>query len=293
MSGTGPLTRSRALSTNLAAIMGDVTPTSEVEALRSELADLKRQLAALTTKTPELSSSDKPKAPKFDAPPVWTGVDRRSLIPWIESVTRWLRFYGLLDDASAVTRVVALLAGPAFQWYLWRQKALSWTGDASQEVYQTWGEMQAAMEAHFRPAYSATTALLDLEKVSQTGSLSAYVDAFMAAANEVHGYPDDFFVQRFLDGLQPSIRTVIAHPRPVDMLAAMSAAQQYQQSTRTVSKAPPKASPGEEKSGKGAAGSKPGVTCFWCGNRGHTERQCNQKKRGVARSVPAKTPQGN
>ena len=58
MSGTGPLTRSRALSTNLAAIMGDVTPTSEVEALRSELADLKRQLAALTTKTPEFASSD-------------------------------------------------------------------------------------------------------------------------------------------------------------------------------------------------------------------------------------------
>jgi len=72
--------------------MADVPPNSEIVALRSELADLMRQFAELLAKPPQFASSDKPKAPKFDAPPMWNGIDRGSLICWTESVTPWLRF---------------------------------------------------------------------------------------------------------------------------------------------------------------------------------------------------------
>jgi hypothetical protein len=139
-------------------------------------------------------------------------------------------------DPSLYVSVAAMqFEGPAARWLQAVQtklNAISWE-DFSVMVLQRFGRNQH--QSLIRRLY----------RLIQTGSVEEYIDQFAELVDQLSAYetcPDPLhYTTRFLDGLKPAIRSVVAIQRPVDLDTAylLASLQEEVGDGTTVLNAPP------------------------------------------------------
>ncbi|WVZ11913.1 hypothetical protein V8G54_016443 [Vigna mungo] len=143
--------------------------------------------------------------PRFD------GTDH---VGWIFKITQFF-YYHNTPEEERITVASFYLDGAALAWFQWmyrNDQILSWT------------HLLQALEARFAP-----TAFEDprgkLFKLSQTSSVSTYLNEFEATANHVTGLSPPFLLSCFLFGFKSEIRREVLAQQPQTLSIAVGLAQ--------------------------------------------------------------------
>jgi polyhydroxyalkanoate synthesis regulator phasin len=223
-------------------------------------------------------------------PDVYKGKrDALEINAWIDQLERYSKHFGLSDGIERVDVAVFYLGGTARDW---------WTNRSGQlkEKITGWASFIAELKLAFYPLDHERSVMDKLERLSQKGSVSAYVEKFERLRTQISGISDDLWKRYFIKGLQSNIQ-IEAIKFNLDTPDA-SVGMLYQRLTtlgdalwaqKGVSKNDPMDLSAMEKSnGKTYAGykdkkgsqageGKKDFKCFKCGLPGHFKRDCGAK----------------
>jgi Retrotransposon gag protein/Zinc knuckle len=189
-------------------------PTEEdvgpLEALRRRVAELEASLHVPRSAV---------KPPK---PEIFRG--KKGVATWLYTVEKYFTALHINDDASRLEYVVTLLQGPAANWWRMLEDQYNRGGP---ELPSTWEEFKEATISQFQPLAEERAARLKLERMSQTGSVHDYVDAFSSTVLLIPTMDEGTRLQFFEHGLKPGVKRWVRQQRPTTLLEAMSYAEEY------------------------------------------------------------------
>lgn len=263
-------------------------PTEEdvgpLEALRRRVAELEASLRVPRTVV---------KPPK---PEIFRG--KKGVATWLYTVEKYFTALHINDDASRLEYVVTLLQGPAANWWRMLEDQCNRGGP---ELPSTWEQFKEATISQFQPLAEERSARLKLERMSQTGSVHDYVDAFSNTVLLIPSMDEGTRLQFFERGLKPGVKKWVRQQRPTTLLEAMSYAEEYDASDfqdRALNRAlerrfqPPSkptrhdgptpmelghATTGTRRPRANITQSEPTrkvITCWKCGKPGHRKFEC-------------------
>jgi hypothetical protein len=246
--------------------------------------DIHLQVEALVQARMEAMTTDA-RMPKPPHPEYYKGDrDAMKINTWIDQAYRYGAHFRM-TEAQMVATAVFYLTGMARDW---------WTNmDAGGKARMgSWEHFTKDLRAAFYPIDHERRVLDQIEKLTQKGSVSAYVEKFEAMRTQVPGVSDRHWKRSFLNGLHPSLK-VAAVTYDMDNPQA-TLAQLYRRLTaigdvmwdaraeRTndnmdLSQMDPRR--GRVQSSGKAGRSKAHITCYHCQEKGHYKSECPKFKK--------------
>ena len=214
--------------------------------------------------------------------------DALEINAWTDQIERYAKYFGLSEGMELVDFAVFYLGGSARDW--WTNRS-----DQLKEKIEGWKTFVKELKVSFYPLDHQRSVMDKLEKLSQKGSVAAYVEIFERLRTQVDGISEDLWKRYFIKGLQDHIQ-IEAIKYNLDEPDA-SLAQMYQRLT-TLGDAlwaqkgsgrkndPMDLSAIYKQNGKPYAGSRSSDTnkdyggekrrCFKCKEVGHLKRDCRK-----------------
>jgi len=149
---------------------------------------------------------------------------KKGVATWLYTVEKYFIALHLEEDARRLEYVVTLLQGPAANWWRMLEDQHNRGGP---DLPSTWEEFKEAAITQFQPLAEERSARLKLERMSQTGSVHDYVDAFSNTVLLVPSMDEGTRLQFFERGLKPGVKKWVRQQRPSTLLEAMSYAEEY------------------------------------------------------------------
>ncbi|XP_028191387.1 uncharacterized protein LOC114377177 [Glycine soja] len=206
--------------------MADSTPTS-ADKLEDALVRLTQQQLTMTSKIDELlhrlppifSPTTNPNTILSHPPPPPASIHKMKLdVPrfdgtdpsrWIFKIHQYFEYHGT-PAHERLTIASFYMEGQALAWFQWM---------ANNGQFTSWSNFLQALQNRFAPShYEDPTGTLF--KLTQKGTLSAYLVEFEALANRVVGLPSPFLLSCFISGLSPDIRREVQVLQPLTMAQA-------------------------------------------------------------------------
>jgi len=273
-------------------------PVDPMQVLHSRIAELEASIAALVGAQGRVHA----KPPK---PEVFKG--RKGVATWLYTVEKYFDAIHLYGDNERLEYVITLLHGPAANWWRMLDEQSSHGGDP---LPSTWTDFKDAIIAQFQPLAEERAARLKLERMSQTGSVHDYVDAFSNTVLLVPSMDEGTRLQFFERGLKPGVKRWVRQQRPSTLLEAMSYAEEYDASDfqdRALDRAlqrrfytSPKTTPHrdgptpmelshvttDERKPRANMSTRPDpsrkvITCWKCGKPGHRKFECRSTRPSI------------
>jgi hypothetical protein len=128
-----------------------------------------------------------------------------------------------LEDAACVTFAAAYLRDSALNWWLQVSRDAS---EGRAPVLNTWAKFKIAFIARFTPISPEVSAREELDRLSQSGPVSAYATTFTSLMLELPHMDEADRVHRFIRGLKPAVRMEIKLRQPKTLADAIELALQ-------------------------------------------------------------------
>jgi len=195
--------------------------TATIEALRNELQTMRQAGIALEQELEQVKNArvvvpppaaapaapahvpsvPRPKAP---SPPEFNGnkVGNYEIDTFIREMKMQFDFYGASvfpDDAARVRHAAFYLKGRAGEW--WEAE------DKSTGVLTSWDMFVERLHERYRPMHAPLVARQRLDRLKQTGSVSAYADAFQRELTPIKDMSVSDQIFRFVQGLSSAFVT--------------------------------------------------------------------------------------
>lgn len=190
-------------------------PADPIQTLHGRIAELKASIAALVSTQGYVRA----KPPK---PDVFKG--RKGVVTWFYTVEKYFDALHLYGDDARLEYVVTLLHGPAANWWHMLEEHSTRGGHP---LPTTWTDFKDAITTQFQPLAEERAARLKLERMSQTGTVHDYVDAFSNMVLLIPSMDEGTRLQFFEHGLKLGVKKWVRQQRPSTLLEAMSYAEEY------------------------------------------------------------------
>lgn len=128
-----------------------------------------------------------------------------------------------LADAACVTFAAAYLRDSALNWWLQVSRDAV---EGRAPALDTWAKFKAAFVARFTPISPEVSAREELDRLTQTGPVSAYATTFTSLMLELPHMDEADRVHRFIRGLKPAVRMEIKLRQPKTLADAIELALQ-------------------------------------------------------------------
>jgi hypothetical protein len=124
---------------------------------------------------------------------------------WLREMQQQFEWYGYNTDAERVAMAAAQLRGSALDW--WSTLDM----DSKQSLRASFAEFEQALRRRFQPVDSAKTARLALDALTQGAKQSVhdYTTQFRRLLTAVPSMSADDRVHRYVQGLRPSVRSLL------------------------------------------------------------------------------------
>jgi len=124
---------------------------------------------------------------------------------WLREMQQQFEWYGYSSDAERVAMAAAQLRGAALDW--WSTLA----GADKQALTASFAAFEQSLRSRFQPVNSAQTARLALDSLTQSGKQSVhdYTTMFRRLLTAVPTMSEEDRVHRYVQGLRPSVRSLL------------------------------------------------------------------------------------
>lgn len=135
---------------------------------------------------------------------------------WLHKAEQFFEFYQVPEERKVSIAALHLVDKAADRWFMFKHEfPNSWKGLTKLLMHEfsvhNFGEYQAA-----------------LARISQEGSVDAYMDQFTKLSRQAPGFSSQALLSFFIEGLRPSIRTSVRAHRPVSLYAACELAKLFE-----------------------------------------------------------------
>ena len=205
---------------------------SQVNQKDSQLQTLQQQHAALQQAQPS-SNQLKLRSPQPDLPEAFTGrsTSKDEIGQFIEKFDQYFAFFDLpqsppLPAAQRVCMVVTKLDGDASTWFRhYRQRNLGNRNPRS------WQDFKILLRNKYEPVNKEDTLRDKLAQLVQSKSVAAYTTRFEKLLNQLPSVSDDEALDRYIRGLNPTIRTEVRLKKPATLDEAIDYADIFDRAT--------------------------------------------------------------
>jgi hypothetical protein len=182
-----------------------VEAQAQINALNAQLAAAQQAAQAAQEAAPAAPAAPPPPphGAKLALPAPFRGSDEKhvQVQAWLFSLNLYFRAAGIVSERQKIDYAVCLFQGHASQWY--RLQCLrSTTG----EPYDTWDDLQQALEKQFTPVNSEKRARDRLATLRQTTSVRRYIQDFTNTCLEIPDLHPTEQYHRFVQGLKSDVR---------------------------------------------------------------------------------------
>ena len=137
---------------------------------------------------------------------------------WMFKINQFFAYHST-PEPDRLTIVAFAMEGPALAWFQW----MSRSGQIS-----SWLGFLQALEGRFATSqYEDPTGILS--KLTQTGTVTAYLSQFETLANRTIGLPNSFLLSCFISGLIPEIRREVQVSQPLTLTHVAALAHLYEE----------------------------------------------------------------
>lgn len=226
---------------------------------------------------------------KKPRPPSYDGVKPKdTLQPWLCRMELYLKTAGRnLDTPQAVDDTVPYLDGSLITWY-----ALQAQQAPGGRPYQTFQELAEALRRYLLPQDQVAEARNSLYKITQSGPVTAYNQAYNTLLLKVPDMAEGDRLQLYIRGLKQRVRELLLISRPATLAEAMSRAADIDSVTYEGRRQQGYSHYNSSHSASAAAHSGPTpmelgntqaevavLRCYNCNEAGHYARDCPRSSR--------------
>jgi hypothetical protein len=227
--------RSHSLSVGSSNTPATANPQDIVNQMSARIMQLEQQVAqAAVAKVPYVKKPAIPTPKPFTGEV--TGTSTHTIDDWIDDVEKQLRHHNtyFTTEAIVIDWASTYLSGKASAWW----KSTKEERQASEEQITTWEGMKAELRERFQPIEAATVARINLDKMTQKGTVQSYTEYFykqmmyikdMSIADQLHCYTR---------GLKMNIRAELIKRKPTTIHEAVNIANTAESWTNMTSSQP-------------------------------------------------------
>ena len=157
--------------------------------------------------------------PKIPTPHEFKGAIGHGIDEWILFVNRYMDFMpeGFATEARKMTWAEMYLSADVTSWLNAARLDLANEGKA----VDTWVKLQAVLRERYQPMEAAVFARQRLDKISQTGSVSAYNEYFLKNLQYLPHMDVGDRIHHYVKGLKEGVRTEVIRRNPKSIHDAM------------------------------------------------------------------------
>jgi hypothetical protein len=200
-----------------AAVAAGLIPSEQYALLQQQLAEAQGQIASLMTQLNSQQTAPATPRPaqngaKLAQPAPFRGSsDKRVLVQdWLFSLNCYFKAANIVSERERINYAVCLFQDHAAQWY-----RLQCLRAPDGEPYDSWDDLQDALEKQFMPVNFEKRARDQLAALKQTTSVRRYVQEFTNLCLNVPDlHPSEQF-HRFVQGLKANVRREVELQDPL------------------------------------------------------------------------------
>ena len=203
--------RHHGTQTELANLKQKYQQTSAAQA--TELANLKARQASKTDSDRLASAARKPKP--------FSGDQSQNIETWINEFQRYCTASGITTDASRLNLILVFLTDHASTYI-----------DSVSADYGNYNQLVTLLKKRFQPVSSTKVARAQLKQLRQASwPVSQYCSRFLSLVNRIDDMADADKIEKFIDGLNFKIQSVVLMFEPTSLQDAMLYAQRAEANT--------------------------------------------------------------
>lgn len=180
-----------------------------VTQMTQRIVQLEQQVAQAKAQTVKKPPIPNPKSFTGELTGTGTGY---TIDDWIDDVEKQLKHHNtyFTSDKSVIEFATTYLSGKASGWWKSSQEERR----ASGQQVTTWEQMKAAVRERFQPIEAATVARLNLDKMSQKGTVQSYTEYFYKQMQYIKDMSIADQLHRYMSGLKANIRAELIKRKP-------------------------------------------------------------------------------
>ena len=203
---------------------------------------------------------------------------------WIDDVEKQLKHHNtyFTTDQAVIEFATTYLSGKASGWWKSSQEERR----ASGQQVTTWAQMKIAVRERFQPIEAATVARLNLDKMSQKGTVQSYTEYFYKQMQYIKDMSIADQLHRYMNGLKANIRAELIKQKPTTIHDAVIIANTTE-SWSNMSAATPKYTQRSYGGNYGGGSSSNGAAPMELSNVNQIIQQLNEDANGHSADQPA------